>query len=1447
MARLITCGFEQQQYSATVSAAEGQGFAATNGAGGTAPAIDTTVKRSGAAALRLANKGFSYWDWNGGVASNDRWYYFRTYFRFSAAPSAQFAFITVEGGTSNHLLEVKLNTDRTIRMYRASGATAVGSASSALSVDTWYRVEVGINVPASGTSGQCELRIDGTTVASGTADLTNGAPRYWILGDYNFVSPGINCYFDDVALNDDQGSSQNSWPGDGKILLLAGKGAGAYVTPDWSTSFFTDDDYWSATSHQPPIGAASPAHETQIQNDAANDTSYAVPVLQTPAEAGMATNEVIMVAQAVAQIGANAASAQSAKLERYNGSTYAEAGTGSTPAAAIGTSPTNWATFRSVVKYVPTYPNRTQDSLVKLTRQTAAGGRLWADWIACYIEVSAGQSIATGLATETDTGLATVPPTPTITSGTPDAWGRVALSVDAPYSTSLRVWVSTASGGTFEEITSSVSSSRSGNTYTITDKRPADPNRSQKVAVGSTAHYKVSAINGAAESSQTSVTSVLTGIVKETVEKAAWDRTHSDMSVQATREDNSHLGYANAGYFLVCAARAAQWPDKRTEALTDLRQWWSGGRTGVGDGVTIQNQIRGDGLWLANGYTTYLQAPHNYRMIRDLLVSARLLRQLTGDSTALTLASELVAAAENMGKAMINLLAKNTIRHRGYGAHFPDNVAAASARSAVTYPTGSIVKGGSRMFRALTVDGLAGTSTGADPTWPTSDRAMVADKATVSSITGVASTGVFTAVSHGLSTGDLVVIRDLTGGSGLSTQRTYAIDKLTNDTFRLGVDPYSPSTNLASFTTNVTSMSLMKYVSGNIMWHDCTNDVPTWTAGEAVTPGVIRRAPDSSSWTFTRSGTTGSFSETITGLSTTTDLAAGMRVSGSGIPTNAVIIEITSSTSIKLNVIASASATTTLTFSGNRTFRCTTGGICQGTTPTFPNTDGGTLTESGGVQWKETTRTVSLFSEIYDPTTLAAIGIGGGVSDFLMEGASAFSLLLNDVDATAFKTSGSHQASGQATCDAFYDLLTTQQADGGRIIQGRNTLEQYDPSYGSFTYQGFGIMLAVWAGSSWSRLTEAGVVASKIADWLDSYSTEPVVSANMTPIAYPQYRYELPQLCWRWAGYAATNRSYAIDTLIWTAALHPGANYIPGGQSGGTDGGEVNFLTSVGIFQSLPFAMSQAVGIGVETDTAGNIIPAIEGDIAIAPEADSGLEIIPQTSVSQTIGVGSEIDYGLSATPSLGSSQSVTVDVASEIDSGLEITTVYPETGSLDNATIFSGSDTYSTTITYIESSTLDASSTASSVDVFNVFGEQGSIAVGTTLNGSDAYYSTSYIYDESSSLANQAAILGVDTYGIPETYNELGSIGNAVALSGTDGIFYEVLMEANLGGSPQFTKSVGKNLSKIVRPRTKIRDNRFYNELIINVSALPRISRVITRRKTHKPHKVREQLSRRS
>jgi len=115
-------------------------------------------------------------------------------------------------------VSIQLTTTNTLQL-RNNLAVQIGSDSAALSNDTWYRLELSFN-PA---TGAVEARIDGTSFASGST--ATGSWSRIIVGVITGTPTG-DMYVDDVAVNDDSGSFQNTWPGSGKIIVLKPNAAG---------------------------------------------------------------------------------------------------------------------------------------------------------------------------------------------------------------------------------------------------------------------------------------------------------------------------------------------------------------------------------------------------------------------------------------------------------------------------------------------------------------------------------------------------------------------------------------------------------------------------------------------------------------------------------------------------------------------------------------------------------------------------------------------------------------------------------------------------------------------------------------------------------------------------------------------------------------------------------------------------------------------------------------------------------------------------------------------------------------------------------------------------------------------------------------------------------------------------------------------------------------------
>jgi hypothetical protein len=251
MARLWTNGFELGDSSAL----KGTSTVAL-AAQGSNPIVQTTNARSGSYSALYSNVGTTVGTWLddiwSGVTGRD--YFCRFYLRFDANPAQESALFSLVETGGQYCGSICLDTDGTLTCrYGASQTTGtLLGTSSALSVDTWYRVEYRVNIGSTAGDDQLEARVDGTQFANGTSlTIRDSAPAGIVLG-IMASTPNANIYMDDVAVNDDQGASQNTWPGAGNIVR-------SIPISDQSRTGWTDNagattNLYEAVDNIPPIG-----------------------------------------------------------------------------------------------------------------------------------------------------------------------------------------------------------------------------------------------------------------------------------------------------------------------------------------------------------------------------------------------------------------------------------------------------------------------------------------------------------------------------------------------------------------------------------------------------------------------------------------------------------------------------------------------------------------------------------------------------------------------------------------------------------------------------------------------------------------------------------------------------------------------------------------------------------------------------------------------------------------------------------------------------------------------------------------------------------------------------------------------------------------------------------------------------------------------------------------
>ena len=139
MARLWSSGFESNTITANVEWSSNSG----------SPSIQTTTVRSGTYALQINSlsgvtaKRLLY---QFKSSNNLGPFYARVYVNFATFPGAENVFFMLTpntNGSATSAIRITVNNTGVLRLRNNS--TQVGSASSALSTNTWYRIELKID------------------------------------------------------------------------------------------------------------------------------------------------------------------------------------------------------------------------------------------------------------------------------------------------------------------------------------------------------------------------------------------------------------------------------------------------------------------------------------------------------------------------------------------------------------------------------------------------------------------------------------------------------------------------------------------------------------------------------------------------------------------------------------------------------------------------------------------------------------------------------------------------------------------------------------------------------------------------------------------------------------------------------------------------------------------------------------------------------------------------------------------------------------------------------------------------------------------------------------------------------------------------------------------------------------------------------------------------------
>jgi hypothetical protein len=206
-------------------------------------AIQTTTKRSGAASYQMPNTNpnnvyasLHYLDSTDSLIV--RAY---IYIPTGESPDEEHAFIVMGDGTDADAYKITIDSSRQLRIYNVT--TLIGSASDALSVDTWYRVDFRADTSASAGSHILQGRLDGVEFAGATnLTMTTSPITQWSIGwnldGWNGDQDNGTMYYDDIVATAESGGGQAAFEEDyGLDVLYVNADEG---TPDGSSSGSND-------------------------------------------------------------------------------------------------------------------------------------------------------------------------------------------------------------------------------------------------------------------------------------------------------------------------------------------------------------------------------------------------------------------------------------------------------------------------------------------------------------------------------------------------------------------------------------------------------------------------------------------------------------------------------------------------------------------------------------------------------------------------------------------------------------------------------------------------------------------------------------------------------------------------------------------------------------------------------------------------------------------------------------------------------------------------------------------------------------------------------------------------------------------------------------------------------------------------------------------------------
>jgi hypothetical protein len=187
---------------------------------GNAYTVSTAIKRSGVYSHRV--DGYNCYKTVGNGLSE---YYYRVGL-YTDNISYGFQLTQKLTGYTTNVVRIQTSSATSSRVAIIIDDATKAYSTVTLSSSTWYLIEVYVKLHR--TTGVVTVKLDGTEIVTWTGDtLGNLYTNYGksTIDTFYYLVYGA-AYLDDLALNDTTGSTDNSWCGDGRVILLMPNGDG---------------------------------------------------------------------------------------------------------------------------------------------------------------------------------------------------------------------------------------------------------------------------------------------------------------------------------------------------------------------------------------------------------------------------------------------------------------------------------------------------------------------------------------------------------------------------------------------------------------------------------------------------------------------------------------------------------------------------------------------------------------------------------------------------------------------------------------------------------------------------------------------------------------------------------------------------------------------------------------------------------------------------------------------------------------------------------------------------------------------------------------------------------------------------------------------------------------------------------------------------------------------